>query len=278
MNNLTFFTVFLLAAGMLISCSQTEIEVAASLEKIDLSGSLNGIVDIPDEVPAAIRDIFSKYTRVVAPNGKPVHMLAQSAWEEDQIVKARNVLEYLLTDLPGSVYGDNKDAVANSMANRSATMVLFKDPEALREGFSGPLRRVDLSMQDLRANECPWEGSEDYMNHMTRDASYEEIWHLVHDNGIKQVLPEMIGEMRKANDAAAKAGWDAYPEDEPREHPNEYVSVLIDNYLELWAVKPKLYEGRKIDPDRLPELPKAPPLKGAKSMSTPAVSPAEAGP
>jgi len=254
MKNLFIYSGFLLILLMLTACSKARIEVAASLENIDVSRSPNGIVTIPDEVPVAIRDIFSKYTRVVAPNGKPIHMLAQSAWEEDQIVKARNVLQYLLTDLPGSVYGDNKDAVANSMADRSATMVLFKDPEALRKAFlTGSLRKVNLSMQDLRANECPWEGSDDYMNHMTRDASYEEIWHLVHDNGIKQVLPEMIAEMRMANDAAAEAGWDGYPDNEPREHPNEYVSVLIDNYLELWAVKPKLYEGNEIEPGRIPD-------------------------
>ena len=238
--------------GMLNACSQPEPSVARSLEEIDISGSPNGVVLLPEEVPSAIRDAFVRYTRVVAPNGKPIHMLAQEAWTVDQILKARNVLQHLITDFPGSEYGDNKDAVANSMADRSATMGLFKDPEAMREAFRG-LRNIGLNMQDLRANECPWEGSDDYMNHMTRDASYEEIWHLVHDNGIKQALPEMIAEMRLANDAAAEAGWDGYPEDEPQEHPNEYVSVLIDNYLELWAVKPKLYEGREIDPARLPD-------------------------
>lgn len=236
-----------------MSCSDSKIEVAMSLEHIDVTASSNGIVLLPKEVPSVIGDIFTKYTRVVAPNGRPIHLLAQSGWEDDQIVKARNVLQHFITDFPGSEYGNSKEAVANSMADRSATMVLFDNPEALEKAFSGPLRRVDLSMQDLRANECPWEGSDDYMNHLTRDASYEEIWHLVHDNGIKQVLPEMISEMRSANDAAALAGWNAYPEDEPQEHPNEYVSVLIDNYFDLWAVKPKLYEGREIESGRIPD-------------------------
>ena len=84
-----------------------------------------------------------------------------------------------------------KSAIANAMADRKATMVFFNTEPDLRKAFQGPLRgATDLNMQDLRANENPAEGDDDYMNHITRDASFEEIWHLVHDNGIKQVLPE----------------------------------------------------------------------------------------
>ena len=56
----------------------------------------------------------------------------------------------------------------------------------------------------------------------------------------------MIKEMRVANDVAEKNGWKAWPEDEPQEHPNEYMGVLIDNYYDLWKIMPKLYEGREI--------------------------------
>ena len=49
--------------------------------------------------------------------------------------------------------------------------------------------------------------------------------------------------MRIANDNATIKGWRAWPEDEPLEHPNEYVGVLIDNYYDLWKVMPILYEG-----------------------------------
>lgn len=250
-----FITLLSLATflGVLISCNNTDYKVAESLSNIDISLSPNKVVELPGSISPVIADIFTKYTRVEAPNGKAIHLLAQAEWTDDQIVKARNVLTFLLTDFPGSVYGSDKSAIANSMANRNATMVLFKDPEAMDKAFRGGLWRLDLSMQDLRANECPWEGSDDYMKHLTRDASYEEIWHLVHDNGIKQALPDMIAELREVNDLAAEAGWDAYPDDEPQEHPNEYFSVIIDNYYELWAEKPKLYEGNTIDDDRLPD-------------------------
>jgi hypothetical protein len=225
-----------------------------TLPEIEISQCTNGIVPLHENVPQVIRDVFVKYTKIYAPNGKPIHILAQDGWTDDQIKKGRNVLEFILTDYPGSEYGNDKSTIANAMADRKATMVFFNTEPDLRKAFRGPLRgATDLSMQDLRANECPAEGDDDYMNHMTRDASFEEIWHLVHDYGVKQVLPDMIAEMRKANDAAAEQGWRGWPDDEPDEHPNEYVGVLIDNYYDLWTVRPKLYEGRDIAPEDVPE-------------------------
>ncbi len=215
-----------------------------SLPEIDISLSDDGVVELPDSVPDIFKKYFVKYTKVIAPNGKPIHILAQDGWTNDQIKHGRNVLEHILADFPGSPYGNNKTNVANSMSEKKATMVFFNTEPDLEKAFQEGLgSATDLSMQDLRANECTAVGSKDYMNHITRDASYEEIWHLVHDYGIKPTLPEMIKEMRIANDNAAKNGWKAWPEDEPQEHPNEYVGVLIDNYYDLWKVMPILYEG-----------------------------------
>lgn len=247
---------------MMVSCSdskgsdvkESRIYVAQILQNISINQSANGIVPLPEQVPPVIRNIFNRYTRISAPNGKAIHLLAQAGWSDDQILKARNVLQHILTDFPGSACGDNKAKVANAMANSNAAMVLFNNVEALEKAFdTTPLESVDLGMQDLRANECPADGSDDYMNHITRDASFEEIWHLVHDYGIKKTLPEMIAAMRKANDAAVNKGWRAWPEDEPEEHPNEYVGALLDNYYDLWTIRPKKYEGRDISVKDVPE-------------------------
>jgi hypothetical protein len=248
-----YFTLLILCLTIFLSCKKPEKE-QVTLPEIDISASPNGIVELPEDVPSVFRDVFTKYTKIIAPNGKPIHILAQAGWTDDQIKKGRNVLQFILTDYPGSEYGSDKSMIANAMADRKATMVFFNTEPDLREAMRGPLSRVtDLSMQDLRANENPAEGIEDYLNHITRDASFEEIWHLVHDYGIKVTQPEMLAEMQKANDAAAEKGWRAWPEDEPQEHPNEYVGVLIDNYYDLWTVRPKKYEGRDISPEDVPE-------------------------
>ncbi|HJO02803.1 MAG TPA: hypothetical protein QGG47_02375 [Acidobacteriota bacterium] len=244
----------LLAAALLTSMLTVEGQTPLTLPHIDTSVSPNGIVELPADVPAVFREVFVKYTKLIAPNGKPIHFLAQDGWSDDRILKARNVMQHVLTDVPGSRYGADKSVVANSMSDRKATMVLFNTEPELRAAFENTdLRRADLSMQDLRANECPVEGAEDYMAHRTRDASFEEIIHLVHDYGIKPALPEMQDALREIDaEATARGIWRGWPDDEVENHPNEYLGVINDNYLDLWTVLPTVYEGRPIEDGSVP--------------------------
>lgn len=246
-------TTYLMITLLLLSCavSGTGYGQIVTLPDIDISDSPNGIVYLPENIPSIFTKTFSKYTKVIAPNGKPIHFLAQDGWTDDQIVKARNVLEFILTDFPGSEYGSNKTAVANAMAERKAAMVLFNTPKELGKALRGLSNKTNLSMQDLRANECPWEGSNDYMRHITRDAAYEEILHLVYDYGIKKVLPEMVAEIQRANDTATELG-------SRENNPDEYAAVLLDIYLDLWCVNPQKYEGYRY-PDGVPYFRNGPP-------------------
>jgi hypothetical protein len=224
-----------------------------TLPEIDISGSPNGIVSLPDTVSSIFTDVFVKYTKVVAPNGKPIHLLAQEDWTDDKLVKVRNILEHMLTEYPGSQYGSDKTKVANSMSDRKATMVLFNSSQASREAMSG-LRRgtTDLDMQSMWANELSAEGSDDYMNHITRDATYEEVWHLVHDAGVIPTLPKFQAEIEAAKDAAVEIGWGP-PNDDPSSWHSEYYAQQYDNYLDLWVVQPKVWEGRTLKPGEMPE-------------------------
>lgn len=218
------------------------------LPDVDVSTSPSRVVPLPSTMPAVLAEVFVSYSKVVAPNGKPIHIFADAGWSEARIVKARKVLEHVLEDAPGARYGGDKTTVANAMADNRATLVLFETEEALEAALSGPLGRIDLGLQDLRANECPIEGSEDYLAHETRDASYEEIIHLVHDYGIKPALPEYHAELVAASDAATARGiWRGWPDDEPENHANEYLGVLYDNYLDLWWPNPTKYEGIPVE-------------------------------
>ena len=249
MKRLKIFFVLPLLLSTCADSQQSGLSGKVTLPEIDISGSRNGIVALPVNTPAVFTDWFSKYTNVVAPNGKPIHILAQTGWTDGQILKARKVLEHILTDFPGSEFGNDKTIVANSMSDRKATMVLFTTPDELRSAMRGPLGSdTDLSMQDLRANECPVEGTEDYMAHRTRDASYEEILHLVQDYGIKPALPDFQREIEAAHDAMTDKGmWNSWGD------ANEYIAVIYDNYLDLWTVNPTVYEGRSIEQGEIPE-------------------------
>ncbi len=229
----------------LVSCGE-EIAVHEQLVAIDVSGAPSGVVLLP--AIEALSDVFVHYSRVTTPSGRPIHILADAGWSKARIIKARKVLEHILRDAPGTYYGNDKSAVAESMADLRATLVLFETEEALERALSGPLGRVDLAMQDLRANECPIEGSDDYLAHGTRDASYEEIIHLVHDYGIKPALPRFQKELEDASLYATERGiWRGWPDDERENHPNEYLGVLYDNYLDLWSPNPTIYEGRPVE-------------------------------
>ncbi len=233
--------------------SYSEDADVVTLPNIDISESPNGIVPLPDSVPSVFKDVFVKYTKVIASNGKPIHLLAQADWTDDKLIKVRNILEHMLTDFPGSEYGSDKTKVANSMSDRKATMVLFNSSQASREAMSG-LRggATDLDMQSMWANEIAAEGSNDYMNHITRDATYEEVWHLVHDTGVIPTLPKFQSEIEAAKDAAVEIGWGP-PNDDPSSWHSEYYAQQYDNYLDLWVVQSKLWEGRKLKPGELPE-------------------------
>jgi hypothetical protein len=220
---------------------------------VDTSTSENGIVALPDSVDPHLRRVFSRYTKVLAPNGKPIHILVQDAWREEQVVRARKVLEHFLRDVPGSRVGADKRAVANAMSERRATLALFDDEPALQRAFRGRFGELELGVQDLRANESPVEGDPDYMKCGTRDASFEEILHLVHDYGIRPALPEYDEEVHRANVVMTdKDVWRGWPDDEPENHRNEYLAAIYDNYLDLWLVCPSMYEGEAISDDAVP--------------------------
>jgi hypothetical protein len=132
-------------------------------------------------------------------------------------------------NVPGYEYGSDKIRVANAMSNRNATMVLFNSSQASREAMSGLRRHVaDLKMHSMWANEIAAEGSDDYMNHITRDAIYEEVWHLVHDTGIIPTMPKFQSEIEAAIDAAVKIGWGP-PNDNPSSWHSEYYAQQYDN-------------------------------------------------
>ncbi len=86
------------------------------LPDIDVSGAADGIVPLPDEVDDVFK-IFDRYTKVIAPNGKPIHILVEPGYTDRQVVYARKVLINHLTDLRGStaLYEAVGDAAAYSL-------------------------------------------------------------------------------------------------------------------------------------------------------------------
>ncbi len=211
------------------------------LDNIDTSTSPLGVVPLPEELGKTLNGLFVKYTKHIAPNGKPIHIFAQSEVSDLQVVRAREILKFHLTDAPGTPYGHDKTALANRMADVRATLI-YTDTEIKSFAMRPILRDSELRLQDLYATESPVEGSYEYIHNearpgrrFTRDASYEEIMHLVHDKGLEDVLPGYHQEIVEAEKAAVEAGIYNYG----RPAPHEYIITGFDIYFGLWDHNPQ---------------------------------------
>lgn len=211
------------------------------LDNIDTSSPPLGVVPLPEELGKTLNGLFAKYTKHMAPNGKPIHILAQAGVSDLQVVRAREILKYHLTDAPGTEYGHDKIALANRMADVRATL-MYTDTEIKSFAMRSILRDSELRLQDLYATESPVEGSYEYIHNsgkpgerFTRDASYEEIMHLVHDKGLEDILPEYHQEIVEAEKAAVAADIYHYG----RLAPHEYIITGFDIYFGLWDHNPQ---------------------------------------
>ena len=203
------------------------------------------IVATPD-AHAAYRDWgFDRYAEIVAPNGKPIQIFAETGVTNEQVHRARNVLRWFLSDVAGSTYGADKSAVANAMADNGATLML--PAGAHRPGHEPP-----FDAQPLFQDEMTVEGGDWYINHDLehRDATFEEIFHLVHDAGIGTWLPGALPDYQTALKAEAIAAiadgrwgipvdpevsdWIAELEAEDS-LAQEYIASVIDSYYGYWG-------------------------------------------
>ena len=201
---------------------------------------------IPSNLGKEYSANFNRYTKVVTPNGGKIHIVAQSNLTDEQIVRARSTLEHFLKNYPGSEYGDNKSELANKMAENGAILTLLNG----QDDGNNP---VEVNGQALFENEIqveghPWYINQDYNNH--RDATYEEILHLVHDYGIgidghnsfPGAMPKYQSEIRQAQKNALSTnlwgiGADRWINELADENSltQEYLAALIDSYYGLWG-------------------------------------------
>jgi hypothetical protein len=230
--------VVLLLFALMVTVPCYDVERAAvdidyeALDAIDVSQGTHGIVPLPANVGETLNSIFVKYTKVTAPNGKPIHLMAQAGISDMQF-KAREILIFQLTDVPGSRYGSDKSGIANQLADVRALMPCFDSEETARAAFP-ILEETELTVNDvLFARECPIEGSQEYLNNTVRDATYEEVFHLVQGDGIVDALPAFHAEIVEATEAAVAA--EKYFYDDNPQRPLEYIITGVDVYYGLWA-------------------------------------------
>ncbi len=202
---------------------------------------------IPSSLDKVYRKNFNRYTKVTTPNGGSIHIVAQANLTDEQIIRCRSVLEFYLTDYPGSLYGTDKSAVANKMAENGAVLCLLNG----QDDGTNPVSEKVMG-QPLYQNEIQVEGHSWYMsqNYEHRDATFEEILHFVHDNGIgvdgantlPGAAPAFQAEIRAAQQNALLnnlwgIGQDEWIQELTQENSlsQEYLASVVDAYYGLWG-------------------------------------------
>lgn len=191
---------------------------------------------------------YVKYIQYIAPNGKPIIIVAQDKVTDEQVLKAYNQLSFYLED-----YGKyKKGEVANKMADNGAVLVM---PNGADGESSIPEKA--LRGQPLYEMEVPTVGSKWYIenDYEHRDAAYEEILHLVHDYGIGTKgnvgsLPDLQEEIYKAmknslpknkTDWGKKGLWGLDVKnwllelEKEGSLEQEYLASVVDSYYGLWG-------------------------------------------
>ncbi len=203
-----------------------------------------GLQPLPEDSPYR-EEGFTKFTEIIAPNGKPIPIIAQKGVRDIAVARCRNLLTFYLTNVPNSTYGKDKSGVANAMANNRAVLMM-------PEGEHSEGREPDIEAQPQYENETPVDGSRWYIrndwNH--RDAAFEEIFHLVHDTGIgtfmRGALPQYQKELKTEAIKSLKDGRWGIPIDPHVEEwieelteedslAQEYIASVIDSYYGLWC-------------------------------------------
>ena len=242
-NTLQILIIAIFAVLLETGCKKDGTGPRTSIYEPDIN--LN-IETVPTSFSATHTQNFDRYTKVLAPNGKPIHIFAQVNITNEQIVRARSVLEHFLKDLPNSAHGADKSAIANKMTDNNATLLLLN-------GSDGEFTPPSIDGQHLYEKEMQVEGhswyiNQDYAEH--RDATYEEILHLVHDMGIgvdganssPSAAPNFQAMIRSAQQNALSnslwgIGASSWISELTKENSlsQEYLAAVIDVYYGLWG-------------------------------------------
>ena len=231
------FPIYLIIILLVFPCLAKDNNFKSLPNDIDISNSSNGIVMMPRNIDNIFKD-FDRYTKVNAPNGKPIHIVVEPGYSDRQVIYARKILINHLTNLPGTKYGHDKTTIANAMANHQSILFLFKDTKSFRSWFRNNQRKgFDVNGQDLLAYETILEGTDGYMDQKnpTRDASYEEIMHFVQQWGIEQAHPTLSQDL-------FDAFWDARAKNIyllNYDETHEYFICGFEAYYDMWAHDPE---------------------------------------
>ena len=146
--------------------------------------------------------------------------------------------------------------VTEYLKERKAGMTIFKTFEERNTAIAFYMHRRSLGIrtQDLEDEEI----IPDYLRlggprNLRRDASVEEITHMIHRGGIMKAYPGVQERLEAATAVAVERGFyrpqDGLPADS---YPDEYLAFGLDIYYGVRSHRS--FEGKPLTPENLPEM------------------------
>jgi hypothetical protein len=241
-----WYTLKAASANSIHWMSQAEMSKYNMATRVMTENEKFGVITVPAKFGSAVTAMFNRYTWVKTPDGKVVNIFAQPEVSLAQLLRARNTLQFYLTDTPTL----NKTALANSMGDKGASLFIFKDQQASEDAFNGALINTAIALhgQDLYATEVFVEGDSRYLaiKPLGRDATMEEVLHLTQAYGIAPTLPTLQSSIAaQAEVALSKNVWN--PEAEQLAEwraegtpatgnsvSHEYFAAIVEAYFGMW--------------------------------------------
>jgi M6 family metalloprotease-like protein len=210
-----------------------------TLPYIDISSSEDGIIALPENVDPLFSAVANRYTHIVTPNGDLIQILIQDDFTVHQILHSKHVLESYLTNIPESVWGNDKTTLSNAISASNAILFLLNDEDEYENPNLWALMDSGVRGQDLLATEVFPEGSAAYMNSSERDATYEEVLHFVHGYGIQLANPAMQIQIEEAMaNAISNEIYNPLNDLPLDDYDEEYLAMGLECYFGLWAHNP----------------------------------------
>ncbi|MEM7197807.1 MAG: DUF4214 domain-containing protein [Pseudomonadota bacterium] len=179
----------------------------------------------PTLFPSALSAQFQQYASIDG-----VHVLAQSNVTAQQ-------LTYVASVMRGLNARDTNGTVHAAMIASNATLTMFNDSVAMAAARSAieaiAQTATGLLIQDLQANEVILPNS----GINVRDATTEEVTHLIHNAGLTPSMPNFQAALQAANDAAI-ARQQYFPlrvsSDLPQgDYDDEYLAIGVEAFYNV---------------------------------------------
>lgn len=213
-----------------------------------------GVVSLPSDAGTEINKYFDKYTRVVADNGKYIHIFGPSEVSNYELARMREVLIGILTDYESGAHGVDKSAVRNYLADQNSCLMILMNAETLLKVSEGVLLASPIDIHPVLYEEIIPEGSSNFINSSLVDKSMRKLMRMVLKTGIANTNFGYNSEIYNAsNNARNTSIWTPSNVDtllSLGEIGLAYANTLLEVYYGQWQQIGTVNNGEYLYADR----------------------------